>query len=91
MKEFLDKAKDLTFEERGKLLVDTASDIIDAHEQLAQEGQTPAPQENAPVYYHFVAFIEKDGMLYELGMCHYNIINIDIDFFLVNRKLIVYC
>ncbi|KAK0081653.1 hypothetical protein PV325_011815 [Microctonus aethiopoides] len=66
LKEFLDKAKDLTFEERGKLLVDTASDIIDAHEQLAQEGQTPAPQENAPVYYHFVAFIEKDGMLYEL-------------------------
>lgn len=66
LKTFLDKAKDLSFEERGKLLVDTASDIIDAHEQLAQEGQTPAPQENTPVYYHFVAFVEKDGSLYEL-------------------------
>ncbi|XP_008553745.1 ubiquitin carboxyl-terminal hydrolase [Microplitis demolitor] len=66
LKNFLEEAKDLSFVERGKLLMNTASEIIDAHEQLAQEGQTPAPQENAPVYHHFVAFIEKDGSLYEL-------------------------
>ncbi|CAD6213187.1 GSCOCG00003955001-RA-CDS [Cotesia congregata] len=46
--------------------MNTASEIIDAHEQLAQEGQTAAPQENAPVYHHFVAFVAKDGSLWEL-------------------------
>ncbi|XP_063986407.1 ubiquitin carboxyl-terminal hydrolase isozyme L3 [Diachasmimorpha longicaudata] len=66
LKTFLEKAKDLSFSERGELLVNTASKIIDAHEQLAQEGQTQAPQEDAPVYHHFVAFVEKDGSLYEL-------------------------
>lgn len=63
----MEKAKDLSFSERGELLVNTASGIVDAHEQLAQEGQTQAPQEDAPVYHHFVAFVEKDGSLYELG------------------------
>lgn len=68
LKTFLDKAKDLSFEDRGKLLVDTSvSGIIEAHEQLAQEGQTEAPDENAPSYHHFVAFVEKDGTIYELG------------------------
>ncbi|XP_011315255.1 ubiquitin carboxyl-terminal hydrolase [Fopius arisanus] len=66
LKTFLEKAKDLSFTERGELLVNTASGITDAHEQLAQEGQTEAPQENAPVYHHFVAYVEKNGSLYEL-------------------------
>ncbi|XP_015127218.1 ubiquitin carboxyl-terminal hydrolase isozyme L3 [Diachasma alloeum] len=66
LKTFLEKARDLSFSERGELLVNTASGIIDAHEQLAQEGQTQAPQEDAPVYHHFVAYVEKDGSLYEL-------------------------
>lgn len=68
LKSFLEKAKDLSFEDKGQLLVDTAvSGIMEAHEQLAQEGQTEAPDENSPVYHHFVAFVEKDGSLYELG------------------------
>lgn len=41
--------------------------IIEAHKQLAQEGQTQAPPEDEPVVHHFVAFVEKDGTLYELG------------------------
>lgn len=76
LKNFYEEAKDLSFADRGKLLMNTASDIIDAHEQLAQEGQTAAPQENAPVYYHFVAFVVKDGSLWELG-----------NFFLITNKL----
>lgn len=67
LKNFYEEAKDLSFIERGKLLVDAASGIIDTHKQLAQEGQTAAPPENEPVYHHFVAFVEKDGSLYELG------------------------
>ncbi|KAH0535555.1 ubiquitin carboxyl-terminal hydrolase-like [Cotesia glomerata] len=66
LKNFYEEAKDLSFADRGKLLMNTASEIIDAHEQLAQEGQTAAPQENAPVYHHFVAFVAKDGSLWEL-------------------------
>ncbi|XP_008558674.1 ubiquitin carboxyl-terminal hydrolase [Microplitis demolitor] len=69
LKNFYEEAKDLSFIERGKLLVDAASGIIDTHKQLAQEGQTAAPPENEPVYHHFVAFVEKDGSLYELDGC----------------------
>ncbi|XP_023288885.1 ubiquitin carboxyl-terminal hydrolase isozyme L3 [Orussus abietinus] len=51
--------------ERGEQLM-KAQGIIDAHKLQAQEGQTEAPREDAPVIYHFVAFIHKDGSLYEL-------------------------
>lgn len=65
LKSFLDESKDLSFAERGELLVN-AQDIITVHKHSAQEGQTEAPEEDTPVYYHFVAFVQKNGTLYEL-------------------------
>ncbi|KAK2589258.1 hypothetical protein KPH14_007818 [Odynerus spinipes] len=65
LKSFLDESKDLSFAERGELLVN-AQGIITTHKESAQEGQTEAPEEDTPVYYHFVAFIQKNGTLYEL-------------------------
>ncbi|CAD6240147.1 GSCOCG00002525001-RA-CDS [Cotesia congregata] len=69
LKNFYEEAKDLSFVERGELLMKETNEIIDAHKQLAKEGQTQAPPEDEPVVHHFVAFVEKDGTLYELDGC----------------------
>ncbi|XP_072763913.1 ubiquitin carboxyl-terminal hydrolase isozyme L3 [Anoplolepis gracilipes] len=65
LKTFLDKTKGLSFAERGEYL-ENAQEIIDTHMESAQEGQTEAPTEDMEVYHHFVAFVHKDGSLYEL-------------------------
>lgn len=65
LKSFIEDTKDLSPFERGDRLMQ-AGDIADTHKELAQEGQTEAPNENSRVYHHFVAFIEKDGHIYEL-------------------------
>jgi len=65
LKEFLDKAATLDPLERGKLL-ETSDKIMLAHDQIAQEGQTEAPNREEELITHFVAFVEKDGSLYEL-------------------------
>ncbi|XP_067003998.1 ubiquitin carboxyl-terminal hydrolase isozyme L3 isoform X2 [Anabrus simplex] len=65
LKQFLDDSMALTPEERGELL-QKAEGIINTHKELALEGQTEAPESDEPVNFHFVAFVEKDGTLYEL-------------------------
>ncbi|XP_029162630.1 ubiquitin carboxyl-terminal hydrolase isozyme L3 [Nylanderia fulva] len=65
LKTFLDQTKGLSCNERGEHL-ESAQGIIDTHMESAQEGQTEAPAEDVEVYYHFVAFVHKDGSLYEL-------------------------
>ena len=39
----------------------------EAHEESAQEGQTTAPDRDDKVDLHFIAFVHKNGKLYELG------------------------
>lgn len=65
MKMFLDEAKGLDAAARGALLEKTES-IINAHKELAQEGQTNTPGADDPVNHHFITFVHKDGVLYEL-------------------------
>ncbi|KAL0124912.1 hypothetical protein PUN28_006638 [Cardiocondyla obscurior] len=65
LKKFLDETKGLSYAERGERLEKT-QDIIDTHMESAQEGQTEAPGEDIEVYHHFVAFVHKNGSLYEL-------------------------
>ncbi|XP_053616433.1 ubiquitin carboxyl-terminal hydrolase isozyme L3 [Plodia interpunctella] len=65
MKKFLDDAKGLDAAARGALLEKTEA-IINAHKELAQEGQTTTPSADDPVNHHFIAFVHKDGALYEL-------------------------
>lgn len=69
-KNLFESSKTLSPEERGKLLLDVSNnligeDLIQAHQELAQEGQTKLNPDQ-PVNHHFVAFVEKDGYLYEL-------------------------
>lgn len=40
--------------------------ITNAHQESATEGQTDAPNVNEEVDLHFIAYVEKDGDLYEL-------------------------
>lgn len=66
LKQFLDDAINLDPEERGSLLLAKAEGIITTHKELAQEGQTGAPDAEDTSCCHFVAFVQKDGSLYEL-------------------------
>nr|XP_034175695.1 ubiquitin carboxyl-terminal hydrolase isoform X1 [Osmia lignaria] len=62
---FLNESKDLSFSERGELLM-KSQDIGNTHEELAHEGQTEVPSQETPIYHHFIAFIQRNGVLYEL-------------------------
>ncbi|KAG0710492.1 Ubiquitin carboxyl-terminal hydrolase isozyme L3 [Chionoecetes opilio] len=64
LKDFLVKTEAMGPEERGHALEEDDG-ISKAHEESAQEGQTEAPDREAQVNEHFVAFIHKDGKLYE--------------------------
>lgn len=63
LKFYLDKAADLTPEERGKLLENDTS-FTDTHQLLAIDGQTEA--NNEQVQHHFVAFVNYKNELFEL-------------------------
>lgn len=65
MKEFLEEAKKLDYVARGSLL-EKYPGIINAHKELAQEGQTSTPGADDVVIHHFITLIHKDGALYEL-------------------------
>ncbi|CAL7935331.1 unnamed protein product [Xylocopa violacea] len=65
LKTFLDSSKNLSFTGCGKLLMESDG-ISTTHKVVAQEGQTEVPSEEMQVYHHFVAFVHKNGVLYEL-------------------------
>lgn len=65
LKKYLDAARNLTPEERGKLLQNDTS-FTEAHQELAIEGQTDANPDTNPVIHHFVVFVNHKNQLYEL-------------------------
>jgi len=65
LKDFLEKTKPMSAEDRGHAL-ETDEGISKAHEESAQEGQTEAPDRETKMDMHFVAFVEVEGNLYEL-------------------------
>ncbi|ODM91460.1 Ubiquitin carboxyl-terminal hydrolase isozyme L3 [Orchesella cincta] len=65
LKEFILKTKDMTAEVRGEEL-EKFNRIASAHEEVASEGQTAPPAAEENLVTHFVAFVHKDGSLYEL-------------------------
>lgn len=64
LKKYIDQARNLSSEERGKLLENDAS-FSQSHQELAVEGQTDANSGEA-VNHHFVAFVNFNNELYEL-------------------------
>lgn len=65
LKQFIEDTLHLDPVKRGQML-EKAENIISLHKQIAQEGQTEAPQPETPVNNHFVAFVQVDGSIYEL-------------------------
>jgi len=65
LKDFLESTKESTPEERAKQLEENDS-VCEVHDNIAREGQTAAPSLEDSVDYHFIAFVEKDGVLYDL-------------------------
>ena len=65
LKAFLDEAAGKSADERAKMLEESDA-ICSVHDQVAKEGQTSAPSIDDKVDYHFIAFVEKAGKLYEL-------------------------
>lgn len=62
---FFNEIGGLSPSEIGKKL-EGHDELAQSHESSAQEGQTAAPDINVDVYYHFIAFVERQGRLYEL-------------------------
>lgn len=65
LKSFYKKAKDLSPEERGKLL-EQDKGIIEIHQNLAVTGQTAPPPADSNVLFHYVAFTNVGDELFEL-------------------------
>lgn len=65
LKSFLEEAKSIDAVARGKLL-ETCDGIINAYKELSREGQTDTPGADEVINHHFIAFVNKDGVLYEL-------------------------
>lgn len=65
LKTFLEVTKDMSPEERAEKL-EADDDICKSHDDAAKEGQTRAPGREDSVDYHFVAFVQVEGQLYEL-------------------------
>ncbi|KAJ1951023.1 hypothetical protein EC988_004175 [Linderina pennispora] len=67
--EFFHKTKDLTPEERAALL-ENDEVIAGTHLEGASGGQTAAPDAEAAIDLHFIAFVNVDGDMYELDGRH---------------------
>lgn len=74
MKSFYEKAKDMTPEERGKLL-EKDEEIIKIHQEIAKEGQTEAPAAQSEVLFHFVALTKIGDELFELDGGKHSAVN----------------
>lgn len=62
---FLKATESMSPEECAEYLK-TDESITQAHLESAQEGQTEPPSHDETIDLHFIAFIQKDGSLYEL-------------------------
>jgi len=65
LQDFIDKTAAMGPLERGQEFM-KSENIATAHENVAEEGQTAAPDRQESLVTHFVAFVNKDGHLYEL-------------------------
>lgn len=65
LKNFLNSSKDADPDKRAELL-ENDDDVCSTHDEVAHQGQTSAPSVDESVDHHFVAFVEKNGKLFEL-------------------------
>ncbi|KAJ3341500.1 Ubiquitin carboxyl-terminal hydrolase isozyme L3 [Kappamyces sp. JEL0680] len=63
---FMSATKELSPDDRAKYLEQSDNELAAIHADVAQDGQTTAPDAQAEVELHFVCFVQIDGHLYEL-------------------------
>lgn len=63
--EFFEETKDDSPDVRAEKL-EAHKAISEVHDEVAKEGQTSVPSLDDKVDFHFIAFVEKNGHLYEL-------------------------
>eukprot|EP01028_Stygiella_incarcerata_P011408 TRINITY_DN644_c0_g1_i1.p1 TRINITY_DN644_c0_g1~~TRINITY_DN644_c0_g1_i1.p1 ORF type:complete len:250 (-),score=83.01 TRINITY_DN644_c0_g1_i1:358-1107(-) len=72
---FFSKTDDLSQSERAEVL-EKSEELEAVHDEVANEGDTEAPDRDARVLLHFICFVEKEGSLFELDgrkngpICH---------------------
>jgi ubiquitin carboxyl-terminal hydrolase L3 len=76
----------------------TDENIFCAHSESANEGQTEAPPLDTDIDLHFIAFIQKDGHLYELdgakegpinhGPCGEDLLEVNQRYMLIFLKIV---
>lgn len=74
LKQFLEDGQNMSPSDRGEMLT-KAENFINAHKEIAIEGQTAPPSPEDQVPHHFIAFVCKDGCLYELDGGKFDPIN----------------
>eukprot|EP00300_Choanocystis_sp_HF-7_P033862 c46297_g1_i1.p1 GENE.c46297_g1_i1~~c46297_g1_i1.p1 ORF type:complete len:124 (-),score=7.78 c46297_g1_i1:60-431(-) len=62
---FISQTATLSSEERASFL-ETSTELEETHVSASKEGQTKPPDEDEPVNLHFIAFIYKHNILYEM-------------------------
>jgi len=62
---FIETTKNMTADERAGFLEDH-TELEESHEKASKEGQTKAPPVDDDVNLHFIAFIRKQGHIYEM-------------------------
>lgn len=62
---WLSDAKQVSVEERSDLLLKN-DQLAAAHEETAREGETEEPEN---VEHHFICYVERNGVLYEIDSC----------------------
>ncbi|KAG5669270.1 hypothetical protein PVAND_017161 [Polypedilum vanderplanki] len=65
MKNFYEKTKNLSPEDKGRIL-ENDQEIIKIHQSFANEGQTEVPNAEDKVYFHFIALTRVGDNLMEL-------------------------
>lgn len=71
LKTFLEETKDMNSTKRGEKLLE-AKTISNIHKDVAEMGQTEVPESQVVSLHHFVAFVQKEGSIYELGKIIFN-------------------
>ncbi|EUB62189.1 Ubiquitin hydrolase isozyme L3 [Echinococcus granulosus] len=66
LRKFLEKAHNSTPKERAEIL-ENEEELSQVHENCAHQGQTEAPDPSSQIDLHFIAFVNSNGHLIELG------------------------
>uniref|UniRef100_A0A915F0G6 Ubiquitin carboxyl-terminal hydrolase n=1 Tax=Echinococcus canadensis TaxID=519352 RepID=A0A915F0G6_9CEST len=90
LRKFLEKAHNSTPKERAEIL-ENEEELSQVHENCAHQGQTEAPDPSSQIDLHFIAFVNSNGHLIELGKSCLIMLNSPLCLFLFSLLLFLNC